>query len=219
MEPSYACVFFLLLSCSSHSQSVDSKALSRPIWQPPKVLDEFPQDAKSTASPDIIKSLQVSRQRIVLETTALVALQKTVGGVIGHRGDAGDSLSWLCLYGSDSDGTWVLWLLSSEIDDGSIGGFTWQFVKNTTSIDSRCSARSEKGQIIKLPVPLRLGMTKDEVLLVLGKPSTQTDDTLFYLHEHELTLHNQPYTDMNTVGVVLSRKKVVSIEVWKSTTS
>jgi hypothetical protein len=167
----------------------------------------------------MIKTLKVSGQTIMLETTDLTAIQKAVGGVIGHRGDAGNSLSWLCLHASDSPGTWVLWLLSSEIDAGSVGGFRWQLVKHTRSFDSRCPDLSGREPIIKLPIPLRLGMTKQDALNTLGKPSAQIGDTLFYLHEHELMLHNQPYTDMNTVTVVLSGDEVVAIEVWRSTTS
>jgi hypothetical protein len=183
------------------------------------VFEELPQGAKATAPKDMIKSLQVDGQRIVLETTELVAIQKTVGGVIGYRGDAGQSLSWLCLHASDSHGTWVLWLLSSEIDDGSVGGFRWQLVKSTTSFDSRCSALSAKEANVKLPTPLRLGMSKEEVIHTLGSPSSQTGNTLFYLHEHELTLHNEPYTDMNTLTIMLSGNRVAAMEVWKSTTS
>jgi len=219
MELSCRFLLCLLLSCALHGQTFDSRPLSQPIWDPPNVFEEFPAGAKATAPKDIIKSLRVDGQRIVLETTKLVAIQKTVGGVIGNRGDAGESLSWLCVHASDSHGTWVLWLLSSEIDDGSVGGFRLQLVKNTTSFDSRCSALSAEEGIVKLPTPVRLGMSKEEIIHTLGSPSFNTGNTLFYLHEHDLTLHNEPYTDMNTLTIMLRGNRVAAMEVWKSTTS
>lgn len=209
----------LLLLCTLQAQTFDSRPLSQPIWNPPHVFEEFPTSTKATAHKGIVKSLRVDGQRIVLETTELVAIQKNVGGVIGNRGDAGGSLSWLCLHASDSHGTWVLWLLSSEIDNGSVGGFRWQLVKNTTTFDSRCFALPVKDATIQLPTPVGLGMPKEDVIHTLGSPTFSTGNTLFYLHDHELTLHNEPYTESNTLTIMLRGNRVAAIEVWKSTTS
>ncbi len=219
MMLSFRLLLTLCLLCTLYGQTFDSRPPSEPIWEPPNVFEELPLGMKATVPKDMVKRLQVDGQRIVLETTELVAIQKTAGGVIGNRGDAGESLSWLCLHASDSHGTWVLWLLSSEIDNGAVGGFRWELVRNTTSFDSRCSALPADETTVKLPVAVQLGIPKEEVIHTLGSPSFKTSNTFFYLHEHELTLHSEPYTDMNTLTIMLRGSRVAVIEVWKSTTS
>jgi hypothetical protein len=219
MGSGYRVLISLFLLCTSQAQNSDFQERDQSIWEPPKVFVEFPLSTKATAPKDMIKGLRVAEQPIVLEKTKLTTVQKTLRGVIGHRGDAGESLGWLCLHASDSHGRWVLWLLSGEIDDGSVGGFRWELIKQARPFDPRCSALSHPEPIVELPIRLHLGMTRDEVLNTLGKPTTETGETLVYLHEHELTLHNEPYTDMNTVNIVLRGKRVTAIQVWKSTTS
>jgi len=53
----------------------------------------------------------------------------------------------------------------------------------------------------------------------LGQPSKRLGDTLLYLHEHEETIKNEPFTALNTLAVLLSGQAVWAIEAWKSTTS
>src|SRR5437868_11600688 len=84
-------------------------AKSVKVWEPPAGLDFS--SAKPTAPRELISSLQISGMNIILENTKLEAAQKQLGGTIGHRGDAGDSLHWLCLHGADRHGPWVVWLM------------------------------------------------------------------------------------------------------------
>src|ERR1700686_4858535 len=99
------------LVCNSSAQNTNRKTVEKTaIWEPPSGI-EFPPSSKSTAPREMITGLRVSGLRIVLEDTGLAAVQRHTGGIIGHRGDGGDSLSWLCLHGTSPQGDWVLWLM------------------------------------------------------------------------------------------------------------
>jgi hypothetical protein len=206
-------ILLFTLACTSFAQKTDS-----PIWEPPSVI-EFPDYSKSTVRHEIITGLRVSGMGIVLEESALEAVKSRAGGTIGHRGDAGDSLSWLCFHGTNTEDPWVLWLMSGEMDGGSVGGFRWQRLDQTTAIDTRCQPLYQGKQGIELPITLRLGTKEAAVLNMLGQPTNRLGDLLLYLHEHEEKVRNEPYTAMNTVAVVLRGGAVWALEVWKSTTN
>jgi hypothetical protein len=204
---------------NAFAQSANRAAGEHPaIWEPPSIV-EFPSSVKPTVVREMITSLKVSGLRIVLEDTKLKAAEKRLGGTIGHRGDAGDSLDWLCLHGTGARGDWVLWLMSGEIDAGSVGGVRWQRVGRVAKIDAKCQMLAEGRRDVELPAALRLGIGEAAVLHALGEPSKRLDNALLYLHEREKTIHNQPYTATNTIAILLRGGAVWAIEVWKSTTS
>ena len=212
---------FVLLSalvCNSSAQGTTREGVVNPaIWEPPSVI-EFPQSAKSTVPREMIRGLRVSGLRIVLENTELTEVQKRIGGTIGHRGDADTALSWLCLHGTGPRGNWILWLMSGEMDAGSVGGFRWQRVERAAQVDKKCQTLPEGG-IVELPAALRLGVEEAGVLHNFGQPTERIGNALLYLHEHEATIRNAPYTAMNTLVVLLRGGVVWAIEAWKSTTS
>jgi hypothetical protein len=187
------------------------------VWEPPPVT-EFPASVKPTVRKQMIASLRVSDLPIVLEKTEMAAVQKKPGGSMGSRGDAGSALQWLCFHGVSANGKWVLWLMSGEIDGPSIGGFRWQKVAEGRGFDARCQAFTGDGVVV-LPAAIRPGVPEGDVLHAFGQPSWKSSNTLFYLHEHDESIHNQPYTEMNTLKVLVRDGIVWSIEVWKSTTS
>src|SRR5438094_6607459 len=137
---------FLTLVYTSFAQKTDT-----PIWEPPSVI-EFPDYSKSTVPHEIVTGLRVSGIGIVLEETELDAVKSRAGGTIGHRGDAGDSLSWLCFHGTGIEGASVLWLMSGEMDAGSVGGFRWQRLDQTASVDNRCQPLPQGNQGIPSPI-------------------------------------------------------------------
>ncbi len=170
-------------------------------WQPLPI--EFPDVApQPTVAKEMVRHMKVANWPITLETTKLTDAQRRFGGVLGHSGDAGESLGWLCLYRRDGSDGWVLWLESAEIDGESIGGFVWLRMSSDQKIDSRCKALNAEQGIDISPVPLRLGMTKSQVEQLLGKPSGRYHNTFMYFHEHERTIGNTPYTWDNSIDIV-----------------
>jgi hypothetical protein len=165
----------------------------------------------------MIGSLRVANLPIVLEETNLEDVQKRFGGTIGDSGDAGDALGWLCLYESNKDGPWILWLTSSEINGPTIGGFQWRRLSIQETPDQRCSQlREDKGRI-ELPIALHLGMTELEVQKILGRPTVTRGKTLFFCHEHQKVIRKENYTVWNGVAIVFRYGVVWAIEVAKTT--
>ena len=215
LEASFTCmIVFAATLLPGQQQASKHEPL---IWEPPPVTD-FPTSVKPTVRKQMIASLRVSDLPIVLEKTEMAAVQKKLGGSMGSRGDAGSALQWLCFHGVSANGRWVLWLMSSEIDGPSIGGFRWQKVADGVGFDAGCQALSGKGGVV-LPAEIRPGVSERAVTSAFGQPSRKAIKTLYYLHEHEESLHDQPYTVMNTLEVLLRGGIVWSIELWKSTTS
>ena len=193
----------LLLTVSAFGQLVGKSMPDESSipWQP--FTMEFPEVApQSTVPKEMVSALKVANWPITLETTKLTDAQRRFGGPLGHSGDAGDALGWLCLYQLNARNGWVLWLTSSEIDGESIGGFVWLRMSSGQKIDSRCKALNSEQGMVTSPVPLRLGMTKLQVEQLLGKPSGRFRNTFMYFHEHEGTIRNAPYTWDNSIDIV-----------------
>jgi hypothetical protein len=115
----YGLVLICVLFCNSSAQNNKQKAVENSaIWEPPSTID-IPGSVKAGVPREMITSLRVAGESIVLDETDLKAVQSRVGGTIGHRGDAGGSLDCLCLHGSGVQGRWASWLMSGEINGGA----------------------------------------------------------------------------------------------------
>jgi hypothetical protein len=190
------------------------------IWAPP-ILWKFNDRAlpKATVPKEMIASLRVSGVTIPLEEeTELETMQSRFGGEIGSQGDAADSLGWLCLYGSDGIGPWVLWLESGEIDGPYIGGFQWRRVSHSSRFDERCSALPDTSEV-RLPIGLGLGTSEAKVIRILGRPTSRRGDTLLYEHEHDELIRGEQFFSTNTVIVALRGGVVRAIQAVKTTTN
>jgi hypothetical protein len=221
MNRRVAIALLCTLTCAAFTQTAsrpEESSGASLVWKPIPVidLDVLP---KATVPKLMITKLRVSDLTIVLEQTELEAIQAHFGGEIGSEGDASESLGWLCLHGSDAVGRWVLWLESGEIDGPTVGGFQWRRVPDAVQFDERCRRLPDTSSNVEMPIELRLGATETKVLQILGQPTVRKGDTLIYAHEHEESLHNEPYTSTNTVTVVLRYGGVWAIEVHKTTLS
>jgi hypothetical protein len=214
----WKCRFLLICVLCCNSSAQNSKGEHPAIWEPPAALD-LPGTAKASVPKEMITSLRVAGRNIVLDETALKTVQSDIGGSIGNRGDAGDALGWLCFHGGEVRDQWVIWLMSGEINGDAVGGFRWQRVDQTVHFDSKCRKLPHGKRGVEFPLAVRLGTSENQVLRILGEPSDKHGETLFYLHEHEVTFKNQPFTAMNTVAVILRKRAVWAIEAWKSTTN
>jgi hypothetical protein len=213
MKPASLILAASLLAASCLAQHANSASAEGPAWEPPNI--EWPEELPRATIPNpMITSLSVASTRIILEKTSLTDARKHLGGVVGHRGDAGESLSWLCLHGTDADGRWILWLESSEVDGGDVSGFQYRRLSAGTTVDSRCREFGNIRHAIKLPVPLRLGMTESQVRGVLGLPTVTQGHTLIFDHEQKHAIHDVNFTLSNTVAVVFADGIASAIQVW-----
>jgi hypothetical protein len=203
-------VFALLLATAAAFAQSD-----RIIWQPPTL--HIPVTLPPATVPkEMITSLRVAKMQVILEETPLKDVQKTLGGTIGSRGDASESLQWLCFHGSDAKGRWALWLESSEMGGGDVDGFAWQRIAGKATLDRRCRAHPVE---VELPIQLAIGIAESEVRKNLGAPTAKYGNTLIFDHEHEETIRQEPFTTSNAVYVELHDGVVWTVQVWKITSS
>ena len=113
----------------------------------------------------------------------------------------------------------MLWLMSGEMDAGSIGGFQWRMVPGAAKINQHCRSLPKGAIGIKLPVAIQVGMTKTALLQILGQPTITRKGRLLYVHDKEVSVKGEPYTQMNLVGVIVRNEVVYAIEIWESTFS
>jgi hypothetical protein len=222
MSRSVAIALFCLGVYSAFAQAVPRplEKHESPIWRP-LPLWKFDDRVlpKATVSKEMIASLRVSGVTIPLEEeTELEAMQTRFGGKIGSQGDAADSLGWLCLYGSDAIGPWVLWLESGEIDGPYIGAFQWHRVSRSAQFDERCSALPDASEV-ELPVDIGLGTSEQKVLEILGRPTSRRGNTLLYEHEHDALIRGEQFFSSNVVIVALRGRVVWAIQVSKTVTN
>lgn len=210
------CAVLLFAGAALGQTTSDSTKPAEPLWEPP-VVDWSTQSPQPTIPKPIISSLKIADTRVVLDETPMQKVGEKFGMEVGRRGDAGESLKWLCFHGEDTDGRWMLWLQSGEMNGGAVGGFQWRRIDAGERVDSRCR-KLMPGQF-KLPIPLRLGMQEAELRRILGAPSGRAADLLLFRHEHpevDVDLH---YSVSNTVNVLLTNGAVTAVEVWKFVSS
>ncbi len=216
-----ACILLFVSAYSACAQTLvpSSEIKGGAIWEP-QLLLKFTDDVMPHPSvpKQMIASLRLSGLNIPLEETEMDTLQAKFGGEVGARGDASESLRWLCLHGADEVGPWVLWLESGEIDGPRIGGFLWRRVFGTPVYDTRCGALPDTAKVV-LPINLTLGTSRDELLKVLGKPTWQKENIFLYEHEHEETIRGEPFDSWNSVIVAMRNGVVDAIDVTKTTSN
>lgn len=203
----------LALFCTVSSFAFAQK-VGKPIWKPPRITsdDALP---KATVPRLMVGDLQLADVKVVLEQTELENIKSHFGGEIGHQGDAGDYLSWLCYRGTDEEGPWVLWLMSGEMDAGTVGSFQWRRIPDDANFDNRCPAVTDSSSKVALPIRLRLGLSETNLLKILGPPTARRGQTLLYVHDHDETANGQQYTVLNTVFVIIRNGAVYAVEVLK----
>jgi hypothetical protein len=203
-------------SHNTTQQGPSSIGTAGAVWEPPNpdFSEALP---KATIPKEMLSKIVVSGMSVNLEKTAISDIAAHFGATIGGKGDAGDSVQWVCFRGVDAGGDWVLWLESGEINGGTVGSFRWQRVGNADVLDQRC--RLLRGRAVELQNQLRLGLAQADVLKELGPATVSRADRAVYVHEHDESIHGEPYTSVNVVVVLFRQGKVQAIDVSKTTSS
>jgi len=129
-------------------------------------------------------------------------------------GDASESFTWVCAQGTDPGGRWALWFAHGE-DGDNVDSFQWRRLSLHEKADRRCPTLAQSARGIELPVPIRLGTVRQQVLMVLGRPTAEQENTLAYVHEHPASIHGQNYTSHNSVVILFRRGVVYAIAAHK----
>lgn len=107
------------------------------------------------------------------EETTLEDVRRQIGvGSIVHRGDAGDSLSWLCYTIPDGKQSVRLWMTSGELQGNKyVGGITAEVSAAGTQPVASCPLLPAGFRQIALDQSLWIGAPDAHVRAVFGKPS------------------------------------------------
>ncbi len=192
-----------------------------PLWEPPIIWAESSLP-EPTGKRDFVQRLRIGALDVVLEETPLADVSRRLKAPVGHRGDAGDSVSWVCLLGEDQDGPWALWLESGEIHGRTVGAFLLKRRSSGERFDSRC-VRLAAAVVISLPI--RLGMSRAELVRTLGKPAARSGETVVYFGCQMVKVKPQGAQEAedfdlcSSLYVRLRAGLVDAVEVWRTTTS
>ena len=212
------CIGTMFRSTDPHSTVVSIQRMDVPgksLWEPYEARDDEATEPEPTLAREFVRELHVGDFHVVLEQTALSAARYRLGGTIGQRGDAATSLEWICRTGSGGSERWILWLEAGEIHGHTVGGFEWRRISDSTRVDHRCST-APAGERIILPSGLRLGMTQNDLIEALGRPTQRHSQTMLYAHEHPDS-RDREFSVSNYLDVVIDSGIVSAIRVWRVT--
>jgi hypothetical protein len=119
-------------------------------------------------------TLQMGKLRVQLEQTTLDEVRRAASvGTIAHRGDAGDSVYWLCYTDSGRQRIWIM-------SDGEMGG-AGHYVTGVSAEavpDARataaCPALPRHLQPLSLANHIWLGASEEDAAMHIGAPSFQS---------------------------------------------
>jgi len=121
---------------------------------------------------------------VKLETTSLEKVLKTIkAGKIAQRGDASESLEWICYSIIDKNNPVRLWLLSGEIDGGNVGTVVIRSMSTKDKASKKCPELPESFKPVKLDSKIWIHTTEYDVREILGKPSLESRGWLLYSSE------------------------------------
>ncbi len=216
------CIGTVLRSTDPRSTVVSIERIDLPsqsLWEPVETDDAADHEAtgpEPTVAREFVRELRVGDFHVLLEQTPLSAAQHRLGGTIGQRGDAATSLEWICRTGSHGSERWILWLEAGEIHGHAVGGFEWRRMSDSTRVDHRCST-APPGERVTLPAGLRLGMTENDLIEALGRPTLRRGQTLLYGHEH-VDAQDRQHSVSNYLEAGIDDSGIVSaIRVWRVT--
>jgi hypothetical protein len=197
-------------------------AVTPPLWEPPAMWANYAASAP-TGTRDFVPRLKIGSLTVVLEETPLLDVGTRFGASVGQRGDAGDSLEWVCFQGQDERGPWVLWLESGEIHGPTVGGVLLKRRAASEQVDARCVRLAATP--ISMPLPVHLGMPRSELLHLLGRPTSESGQSVVYSNCHSIKLSTkkgrepEPFDLCSSLRVRFRAGTLDALEVWRTTTS
>ncbi|MDR3417115.1 MAG: hypothetical protein P4L83_13100 [Nevskia sp.] len=138
--------------------------------------------------------LRLGRFAVRLERTRMAEVRKAAGaGEVGHRGDAGASLYWLCYTLPHEDSADLLWFTSGELyGGGEIDGIVARRLADGEAAPPGCPVLPAALRPAALRHGLWLGSTTAQLQAALPRPSATRDGWLEYSYAGTL---KGPYRD------------------------
>jgi hypothetical protein len=149
------------------------------------------------------------------EETPLGAVRDAVGaGTIQHQGDAAGSLYWLCYRRAQHR----LWVTSGEMGgtDHRVTEIVEELTEKDTETSTDCAIIPDKFAPLVFDGKLHLGMSHQEVIAALGRPSKSEAAQMMYFHAGKVA-HGFDETAWLILG--FREDKLVSMRGGKATTN
>ena len=165
--------YILLISLMLSTLTFATGSYASEFIPPPKYpLKKIP--APTLSSPPV-SSLTMGKFVIKLETTSLENVLKSIkAGKIAQRGDASESLEWICYSMTDQYNPVRLWLLSGEIDDGNVGAVVIRSMSTKDKASKKCPELPESFKPVKLDRKIWIHTSESDAREILGKPSLES---------------------------------------------
>jgi hypothetical protein len=163
---------------------------------------------------------------IVLEETPLPVVRELLSmGAIAERGSTAQRMSWLC-YTYESDGmrqrVWII--SSSEFGDADhvVDGVAAEIVAANDATPASCPALPP-GQSAWLDRKVWLGLSREELVRRLGKPSQERGDILHFVYDSGVKLvsgHRRPAEEyLVTSHLMVQLRQGHIVRLWASKTT
>lgn len=127
---------------------------------------------KPTLKQEVAKGFNMGQLYIGFEATTLEEVRKAIGlGTIAHKGDAGDSVSWLCYTDVTAVPALRIWITSGELQGGKYvdGVIARTLTQGHPNAD--CPAPPVKMRPFRVPGANVLNSSSNAVMAVMGAPS------------------------------------------------
>jgi hypothetical protein len=163
---------------------------------------------------------------IVLEETPLPVVRELLStGAIAERGSTAQRMSWLC-YTYDSDGARQrVWIISSSDfgeADHVADGVAAEIVDANEAAPASCPALPA-GLPVWLDRKIWLGLSRDELVRRLGKPSQERGDILHFVYDSDVKLvaarHGPAEEYLVTSHLMVQLRQGRIIRLWASKTT
>ena len=175
---------------------------------------------KATLSKPPATSFQIGTTKILFEQMPLAEIQRLVGkGYVRHRGDAAESLYWLC-YTASKGAPHRIWFTAGGLDGPGrmVSGVVAQRVRSTSHATADCPVLPLKVSVTLFP-SVWLGITEEQAESALGSPSSASGDVREWAYLGTVAAKQGTFDRSSYVRVKVKAGRVVQITVGQTTTS
>ena len=131
-------------------------------------------------------------------------------------GDAGESVTWLCYTLVSNNQPQRLWLTSGEMGGGErITGMDIEQTEADTKPTKLCPLLPSYLQPIRQE-GIKLGMTRNQIVKTLGKPSKQNGSWLIYMHAGKI---KDDYDEIGWLIAFIQDGHIARLQTGKTTTN
>jgi hypothetical protein len=202
---------FLFIALLNSSEAVDTD---------PSLPPNFPLTVAPTATlkKPPVKSLSMGSLTIQIETTRLKDVLTKIGiGKIQHRGDAAESTYWLCYLIPNSIHQARIWLMSGEIDGGTVGSIAVKLTKPDETETPSCPALPTNYRPVQFERKIGLENKESDLRKILGKASLVANDWIHFDSEQEVMIHGEKFTELGSLSARFVKGRIEELWISKTT--